>query len=103
MTAKQSQVARLHAMGLTYEEIASRLGISRSSVYFRAAGAGLAPPERPRTKATAPRGPRAPAWEDEKPADAKDRVEREVAEGKRCAKCMLLLPCWDHAPAKRIG
>lgn len=41
-------------------------------------------------------------YADETPREARRRVDRELAEGKRCrhpmfgGPCSLLLPCWDH-------
>jgi transposase len=88
MTAKQAEVAELREQGLTYREIAKRLGLGFSAVYQRAVLAGV---ERQRYVTDE-------GTESERPRSARARIQSEVAAGKRCSRCWLLLPCADHQP-----
>jgi hypothetical protein len=84
-------VAELRRAGMSCRDIALKLGLGLATVYVYSAQAGIVRPPRP---------PKPPGSRniDERPAAARARVQREVAEGKRCRTCCLLLPCADHQP-----
>ncbi len=92
MTSKYTEAQELRSEGLSYKQIAVRLGISYATAYDRVAKQG-------RAKSPA----FVPAYATETPAQSRARVAREIAEGKRCQHrgtfgrpCSLLRPCADH-------
>jgi hypothetical protein len=93
---------------LTYDEgmsagaVAAQLGVSRDYVYValkrqrtKRGLPALGMPRPATAKATRGRPPGG-GWYDESPRDQQARIEAEVAAGRRCARCHLLLPCFDH-------
>jgi len=101
---------------LTYDEkmgadqVAQLLGVTRNYVYVaitrQRRRLGIPPLGMPRpiampkkAKDGSSRGrPPGGGWFDEPPRATRARIEADVAAGKRCAKCWLLLPC-DHGAA----
>lgn len=92
LSAREQQVLDARLKGLSTRQIAADLGLSRITVnqYARQAAGHLEKWERD-------------PFEDETPREARARVAREIAEGKRCTgrmfnggPCSLLLPCATH-------
>ncbi len=85
MNVKDTQVGKVAEMrrgGMRCQEIAAELGLSLGTVYGYCA-------QRKVTRTHLPPPSPPPA------VDACTRVQSEVAAGKRCRVCWLLLPC-DH-------
>lgn len=78
--SRVDEVFELHERGFRNVEIARQLGIAASTVgtYLKRAGEDDDPVY-------------------ESPRMARERVQSEVAAGKRCW-CCLLIPCADHQP-----
>lgn len=100
-------VVELAVEGIPCSEIADRLGLSPSTVATQARGAkrrlggwfrGRGRPN------SAGEGAFTDPGDDETPREARARISRELAEGKRCTHplrrgpCSLFLPCADHEP-----
>jgi transposase len=91
MTARQSEIAELRGEGLSFRQIAARLGVTFASVYQSAKLAGV-DTERI-TRKHAPHN-----FYEERPRDVRARIQADIEAGKRCRTCWLLLPCEDHQP-----
>jgi transposase len=89
MNVKPTQVGRVAEMrrqGMPCPKIAAELGLSLTTVYQYCA----------QSKVTRTHAAKAAA--EERPRSVRARIQSEVAAGKRCRVCWLLLPCEDHQP-----
>ncbi len=93
-------VVEMAQAGISYKEIAARLGVSIQAVYSHVSNGRKKVGGWFRTRGRPADGE--DYGSDETPRDARARVAAEIAEGKRCTHplrrgpCSLLLPCADH-------
>ncbi|HEX3220599.1 MAG TPA: helix-turn-helix domain-containing protein [Candidatus Limnocylindria bacterium] len=89
---KAAQIIELHQQGgRTPTEIATIVGSTRrtvNSTIYRWRQRGCLDAK--------PRG-RPPVNQELETSRAQDRIQRDIAAGKRCKRCWLLTPC-DHTP-----
>lgn len=127
LTPRQRRVVELMLTGLSMQQVEAKLGLRRNTVSVIAwqARHRLKTGFVPRQKATkCQRGhDRVPGTRRCKTCDklarkrracrpelemretretARARVQREVAQGKRCARCWLLSPCVDHEGSDHV-
>ncbi len=89
--ARRQAVSAMHAYGLSYVKIATIMNMSNAGAHYY--GTVRKPPVLRRLKAKVYETEVA-----ETPIQARARVARELAEGKRCQRCHLTLPCNGEAP-----
>jgi hypothetical protein len=89
--ARCHRIRVMHASGMSPVSIARYLGVHTKVIH------NALSQERKRVANGTKRGTKPVEEEPVDVSTVRPRIEREISEGKRCAKCWLLLPC-DHKP-----